>query len=50
MKLVEGEDLNVLVGSMPLKGEEKEAVKANILILLKDKYDFEEEDFIISRI
>ncbi len=29
-KVVEGEDLNVLVGSMPLKGEEKDAVKANI--------------------
>ena len=47
-KVVEGEDLNVLVGSMPLKGNEKEAVKANILKILKEKYDFEEEDFCIS--
>ncbi|EKQ53188.1 MULTISPECIES: aminopeptidase [unclassified Clostridium] len=49
-KVVEGEDLNVLVGSMPLKGSEKDAVKANILKLLKDKYDFEEEDFLSAEI
>lgn len=45
-KVVEGEELNILVGSMPLKGEEKESVKANILSILKDKYGFEENDFI----
>lgn len=44
-KVIEGEDLNVLFGSIPLEKEEKEAVKANILKLLKEKYDFEEEDF-----
>jgi len=44
-KVIEGEDLNVLFGSMPLDKEEKEAVKANILKLLKEKYDFEEDDF-----
>ncbi len=49
-KVVEGEDLNVLVGSMPLKGTEKEAVKANILEILKDKYDIEEEDFLSAEI
>ncbi len=49
-KVVEGEDLNVLVGSMPLKGNEKEAVKANILKILKEKYDFEEEDFVSAEI
>ncbi|WP_294371987.1 aminopeptidase [uncultured Clostridium sp.] len=49
-KVVEGEDLNVLVGSMPLKGAEKEAVKANILEILKDKYDIEEEDFLSAEI
>ncbi|MEG1004565.1 aminopeptidase [Clostridium sp.] len=49
-KVVEGEDLNVLVGSMPLKGEEKDAVKKNVLKLLKDKYDFEEEDFLSAEI
>ena len=40
--VIEGEDLNVLVGSIPLEGEEKDAVKANILNILKEKYDFEE--------
>ncbi|MGG7178626.1 aminopeptidase [Clostridium paraputrificum] len=49
-KVVEGEDLNVLVGSMPLKGEEKNRVKANILRLLKEKYDFEEDDFISAEL
>ena len=45
-EVIAGEDLNVLVGNIPLEGKEKEAVKENILVLLKDKYDFEEEDFI----
>lgn len=49
-KVIEGEDLNVLVGSMPLKNEEKEAVKANVLKLLKDKYDFEEDDFLSAEL
>ena len=49
-KVIEGEDLNVLVGSMPLRGTEKEAVKANILEILKDKYDIEEEDFLSAEI
>lgn len=49
-KVVEGEDLNVLVGSMPLKGTEKEAVKANILKILKEKYDIEEDDFLSAEI
>ena len=49
-KVIEGEDLNVLVGSMPLKGEEKDAVKANVLKILKEKYDFEEEDFLSAEI
>ena len=45
-EVIAGEDLNVLVGNIPLEGKEKEAVKENILLLLKDKYNFEEEDFI----
>ena len=44
-EVIAGEDLNVLVGNMPLEGTEKDAVKANILALLKEKYDFEEADF-----
>lgn len=49
-KVVEGEALNLLVGNMPLKGEEKEAVKCNVLKLLKDKYDMEEEDFLSAEL
>ena len=49
-KVIEGEDLDVTVGSMPLNGEEKNAVKANILKILKEKYDFEEEDFLSAEI
>ena len=49
-KVVEGEDLNILVGSIPLAGEEKEAVKSNILAMLKDMYDIEEDDFVSAEI
>lgn len=49
-KVIEGEDLDVTFGSMPLKDHEKDAVKANILKLLKDKYDIEEEDFLSAEI
>lgn len=44
--VVEGEQLNVMLGNMPLKGEEKEAVKANILNIFKEKYGVTEEDFL----
>lgn len=43
--VVEGENLDVTFGHMPLKDTEKEAVKSNILKLLKETYDIEEEDF-----
>ncbi len=49
-KVIEGEALNVIVGSEPLKGEEKEAVKANVLKLLKDKYKITEDDFLSAEI
>lgn len=49
-EVIAGEDLNVLVGNMPLEGKDNDAVKANILAILKDKYDFEEEDFISAEL
>ncbi len=49
-KVIEGEALDVTLGSMPLAGEEKDAVKKHILKLLKDKYDFEEEDFLSAEL
>ncbi len=46
-KVIEGEQLDVIIGSMPIAGDKdaKEAVKANILKILKSNYDIEEEDF-----
>lgn len=49
-KVIEGEDLNVLIGSIPLKGEEKEKVKKNILKLLDEKYGIDEEDFMSAEL
>ena len=47
---IEGEQLDIIVGGRPLEGEEKDAVKALALKLLKDKYDFEEEDFLSAEL
>lgn len=49
-KVIEGENLDVLFGSQPVKDKDKDAVKENVLALLKDKYDIEEEDFISAEI
>ena len=43
-KVVEAEDLDLLVGSIPLAGEEKDAVKKNVLRLLEEEYGLEEAD------
>ena len=49
-KVIEGENLYLLIGSQPLEGEEKEAVKAMTLKLLNDKYGMEEEDFLSAEL
>ncbi len=49
-KVIEGEQLDVSMGSIPLKDAEKEGVKANILKILKDKYGIEEEDLLSSEL
>lgn len=49
-KVIEGENLDVTFASMPLKDTEKDSVKANVLKILKEKYDFEEEDFLSAEI
>ena len=49
-KVVEGENLDITLGSMPIDDKDKEPVKANVLKLLKEKYDIEEEDFISAEI
>lgn len=53
--VIQGENLDILIGNRPLeKGEDeedvKEAVKANILKILKDAYDMEEEDFLSAEL
>lgn len=48
---ISGEDLNLLIGSIPYKGEDiQEAVKLNILNILHEKYGIIEADFISSEI
>jgi len=42
---VKGEQLNIIVGSMPLEGAEANAVKLNVLKYLNEKYGITEEDF-----
>ena len=53
-EVIEGENLDILIGSRPLKDLEddkkKEAVKQNVLNILKDKYDIEEEDFLSAEL
>lgn len=49
-KVIEGENLDILIGSRPLKGKKDDAVKENILQILKEKYDIEEADFLSAEI
>ncbi|HEX3021389.1 MAG TPA: aminopeptidase [Lachnospiraceae bacterium] len=49
-KVIEGEALDILFGSMPLKGKEKDAVKEGIIKLLNEKYGIEEEDFLSAEL
>ncbi|MBK5253511.1 MAG: aminopeptidase [Peptostreptococcaceae bacterium] len=44
-KVIEGEQLDIIVGSIPLDKDSKDAVKLNLLKILKDTYDIEEDDF-----
>ena len=54
--VVDGDTLDLLIGSRPieqdesLEKKEKEAVKANVMNLLKEYYDVEEEDFISAEL
>lgn len=49
-KVVEGENLDILVGNYPLKKEDKESVKEGILALIKEKYDIDEDDFLSAEL
>lgn len=47
---IDGEDLNLLVGSIPYDKEVQEAVKLNILNILNEKYGITEVDFTSSEL
>jgi aspartyl aminopeptidase len=53
-EVIEGENLDILIGSRPLTDlpddQKKEAVKANVLKLLGEKYGIEEEDFLSAEL
>lgn len=53
-EVIEGEDLDILIGNRPLKElpdeRKKEAVKENLLRILNEKYGIEEEDFISAEL
>ncbi len=45
-----GEQLNILIGSRPMEGDDTERVKTQLLRLLYEKYGFTEEDFISAEL
>lgn len=54
-KVIEGENLDLLIGSIPFVPAEeqekaKEAVKTNVLNILKEQYNVEEQDFLSAEI
>ena len=49
-KVIEGESLDITVGTIPRAECEKEAVKEQILKLLREMYGIEEDDFISAEI
>ena len=49
-KVIEGENLDILVGSIPLEDKEKDAVKEGIIGILKNTYEMEEEYFMSAEL
>ena len=47
---ITGENLDIILGGKPLKGEDKEPFKAQLLRILEDEYGLEEEDLISAEI
>lgn len=47
---IEGESLNVLIGSIPVEEENKASVKLAVLQILNEKYNIREEDFTSAEI
>ena len=49
-EVITGEGLDVILAGQPLKDEEKDAVKAGLIRILKEKYGIEEEDFLSAEL
>lgn len=49
-KVIEGEQLNVIMGTEPLEGEGSDMVKLHIMKLLNEKYGLIEEDFLSAEL
>ncbi|WP_024653906.1 aminopeptidase [Borrelia persica] len=49
-EIIEGENLKIIIGSLPIENKEKEKVKFATLKLIKEKYNIEEEDFTSAEI
>lgn len=56
-KVIEGEDLDIIIGNIPLKAtynaeidEKKDLIKNNVLSILKRDYGIEEKDFLSAEI
>lgn len=49
-KVIEGEDLDIIIGSKPLAGKEKDAVAANVKAIPVEKYGVEEADFLSAEL
>lgn len=47
---IKGEELNLLVGSEPIKGEGADRVKLNVLKILNEKYGITEDDFLSAEL
>ena len=49
-KGIEGEQLNVILGTEPIEGEGADLVKLNVMKWLNEKYDLIEEDFLSAEL
>ncbi len=49
-KVIEGEQLNVILGTEPIEGEGSDLVKLHIMKLLNDKYGIIESDFLSAEL
>ena len=49
-EVFQAEKLNILIGSRPVDGEDKDAVKAGVLNYLYEKYGITEEDFLSAEL